>query len=70
MSVETSSTRLAHALKSFRQVWQESRAEWRDQKASSFEEKYVVLAEACVRTALTAMDEMNGTLAGARRDCR
>ena len=69
MSLKTSTARLNRAAKGFRHVWQQARSDWRDARALGFEEKYVMLLESCVRTALTALDHMDAILAHARRDC-
>ncbi|MHC4128868.1 MAG: hypothetical protein ACYTE6_08030 [Planctomycetota bacterium] len=69
MSLATSRARLQGTLKELRARWDEARAKWDDPMSREFEKRYLAPLEPSVRSAMSAMEKMDGILAQARRDC-
>ena len=69
MSLKISTAKLGRAVKDLHGAWQEARSDWRDARATGFEQEYVMPVASCLKTALTGLDHMDGILAQARRDC-
>jgi hypothetical protein len=60
---------LQGTLKELRARWDEARAKWDDPMSREFEKRYLAPLEPSVRSAMSAMEKMDGILAQARRDC-
>ena len=69
MSLKISSGKLSRATRDLLHVWQQTRSVWRDARAQGFDQKYITLIQACVRSAHSTMDHMDSLLAQAHRDC-
>ena len=69
MSLGSARTRLRGSLKELQIRWDEVRRSWDDVKSRDFEKQFLQPLEPRIRAAMTAMEKMEGILAGARRDC-
>ena len=70
MSAIEGRAKLVQAGKKLLSDWQQTRENWRDENARSFEQQYMAPLEASIRGAVLAMERMNSALEGARHDCR
>jgi hypothetical protein len=69
VSLTSASIILGRGLKNVRQLWDETRAGWKDPVARDFESRYWVPLETQVLAAVQAMDALGPLLAQARQEC-
>ena len=61
--------RLKHAIKSLREHWDVTKAQWADGVSRDFEKNHVAPLEQQVNTALRGMDKIGEVLHRVRQDC-
>ena len=70
MGVYEGRGQLAKSVKQLMLRWTETRTDWNDSAAETFEKKYLEPLEIDLRTAVSAMDHMATLLNQVRRDCQ
>jgi hypothetical protein len=69
MNTRTSAANLAQAMKDLSQAWQQTRAEWRDEKAIAFDDRYLEVLPQHVARASSAIEELDTLLKKIKSDC-
>jgi len=69
MSLVESKSALSKAGRDLISRWADARANWSDAQADAFEKKYLLPLEDCLRSALSAIDQLNVVLQKIERDC-
>jgi len=69
VSLGSARTRLKTSLKELQVRWDQVRARWDDVQSRDFEKTFLEPMEPRIRSAMTAMEKMEGILARVRRDC-
>jgi hypothetical protein len=69
MSVQNSRAAIAKAVQDLLVRWVQTRGEWDDVVAETFEKEFLEPIQQDVKPAGTAMDTMEGLIAQMRRDC-
>ncbi len=69
MSVYASQGQISKAMKTLQLRWLETRGEWDDSASRAFEKDFFEPLEMDVKNAMGAMDQINGVLQQARKEC-
>lgn len=69
MSVYASRGQISKAMKNLQMRWQETRGDWDDPVSRAFEKDFLEPLEMDVKNAMGAMDQINGLLQQARKEC-
>ena len=69
MSLASARARLHGGLKELMAQWEHTTSRWNDPMSREVEKRFLSPLEPRVRSAITAMEKMEATLAQARRDC-
>jgi hypothetical protein len=69
MSLQDSKGTLNTAAKDLFARWQDVKSVWDDAQSKEFEDHYIFQIEQDVRTAMTALDQMNGFLTKIENEC-
>jgi hypothetical protein len=69
MPVQDALSAMARGVKDLQIAWLDVRAQWKDEVAERFEEKYIAQWEKDFRTSSGAIDSMGVYLSQVRRDC-
>ena len=69
MSVRSSASNLAQAVKDLSLHWQQARSSWRDAKSIEFEETYLQDLTPHVSKTATAIEELDNILRKIKSDC-
>lgn len=70
MSVSSANGKLKRASKQLLARWSSTKLSWRDENCAKFEEKYIDLLSAKLRTAQETLGHMDTVLARVRQDCQ
>ncbi len=69
MTIHAGRANLTDGMKALHARWQRTQGVWRDRVAARFARAHLQPLEADVRTALSAMNEMDATLRKIRQQC-
>jgi hypothetical protein len=69
MSLSTGRSKLMTSLKELKLRWDRVRTRWDDPVSRDFEKEFVAPLEGKVRSAVSAIEQMNEIVSKARRDC-
>jgi hypothetical protein len=70
MAVADSKAVLSRALKDLRARWHDVQSVWADAQSQQFDKTYMLLFEQDVRSALTALDQIDQVVQRIESDCR
>lgn len=69
MGVYEGRGQLGKSMKELLNMWNETKATWKDANADRFEKKHLAPLEMDLRQAVSAMDQMSQLISQIKRDC-